>query len=130
MMRRDRCAAPFIAHRRLPNRETGMGDGAAICFGCAGTFARDALKEVGDALFCVNCFARLLAPVADRDRTEELLSRPRPVRPTPDLSVPTLAMCFLCGEPAGADAFVRLREFTICRSCSEELTRDMQPAGA
>jgi hypothetical protein len=105
-----------------------MGDRPAICFGCAGSFAHEALKEVGDALFCGSCFARLMAPVADRAPLEPIVTAPRPPAKTPPFT--TLGHCFLCSGPVGADAFVSLREFMICRSCSEELTRDLQPAEA
>jgi hypothetical protein len=98
----------------------------ATCFGCAGSFEKTALKDVGDALFCGNCFARLLRPVVehDGDPVEALLSRPPPP-PAPDPVESALGLCFLCMEPVGADAFVRLREFVICQTCSEELMRDL-----
>jgi hypothetical protein len=113
-----------------------MAEPRAICFGCGGQFDRGGLKDVGDALFCPSCFARLRAPIREADgdqqdaAIERVLSRGRrePATPTPG-PVEPVGLCFLCGRPAGADAFVRLREFVICRACSEELTEDMTTPG-
>jgi hypothetical protein len=98
----------------------------ATCFGCAGRFERAVVKDVGDAFFCPNCFARLLAPVADRAPSvdEPLPSQKLRRVPEPEPPEAALGLCFLCMSAVGADAFVRLRDFVICRPCSDELMRD------
>jgi hypothetical protein len=120
----------------LPKNQGAMAapDDQGTCFGCAGRFDRSALKDVGDAFFCPGCFARLLAPVADRapalpyaeaDSDEVPLIPPRPRRvPEPEPLESAFGLCFLCMSPVGSDAFVRLRDFVICRPCSEELMRE------
>jgi hypothetical protein len=98
---------------------------AATCFGCAGRFDATALKDVGDAFFCPACFARLLAPVADRPPADEPVIPSRPRRqPEPEPLESAFGLCFLCMSAVGDDAFVRLRDFVICRPCSEELMRE------
>lgn len=107
-----------------------MADDAA-CFGCGGRFAGATLKDVGDAFFCPTCFARLLAPVSDRPGTvsDDVAALPtapkRPRRqPEPEPLEAAFGLCFLCMSPVGSDAFVRLRDFVICRPCSDELMRE------
>jgi hypothetical protein len=101
----------------------------ATCFGCGGRFDGAALKDVGDAFFCPSCFARLLAPVVDRAPPEEPALTPSQRRrvPEPEPLEASFGLCFLCMSPVGSDAFVRLRDFVICRPCSEELMREPVP---
>jgi hypothetical protein len=80
---------------------------AGVCFGCAGTFERAFLEEVGDQLFCHLCLGRLLRKVDDRGSVASV-----------PVSLPAEPPCFVCGGPLQGEEFVRLHGFAICTGCS------------
>jgi formylmethanofuran dehydrogenase subunit E len=116
---------------------------APRCFGCGGRFEQEQLEDVGDTVFCRACLGRMLrrvdergASVAGKQGANGLngvngangLNGTKPAGGTSVARTPPAdAPCFVCGEPLEGSAFVELRGFAICVSCSRGLVGDDPP---
>lgn len=102
-----------------------------VCFGCEGAFAPGELEEVGDALFCRACLAKLLrradAAGAPGSGNAATWNGAPGAGPAPAPAVAD-APCFVCGEALEGQAFVELRGFAICARCARGLLGDDAPA--
>lgn len=94
------------------------------CYGCAESFDRAALRDVGDAVFCAKCFEALFAKSGAREQGLDTQARERARAADASAEV---WQCFLCKTERDDAPFVRLASFAICRGCSEELRPEPPP---
>jgi hypothetical protein len=101
----------------------------AVCFGCDGAFEPGELEEVGDALFCRACLAKLLrradAAVVPGNANAATANGAPGTASAPAVAD---APCFVCGEALEGQAFVELRGFAICARCARGLLGDGAPS--